>query len=88
MSTIVRPGSRPRGPITRPYHRTVNLNWLEHVAISRWADRHGLAVGGAIRQLVRMGLAADALTDERTDEESLAVLRMADILGGDPVETG
>lgn len=83
MSTALKPGSRPRGPLPRSYARTVNFDWIEHVALTRWAQRHGLAVGGAIRELIRLGLILDAQSDPRTDSESLAALKLAELIAAD-----
>lgn len=56
-------GSRPRGILPRSYARSIALDWAEYVAVKRFADQRGLAVGAALRELARLGLAAEARRD-------------------------
>lgn len=69
----LRPGSRPRGSLTRPYARSINLSTVEFILIRRWADKRGLAVGAAIRQLAVIGLVADAPEGERSDWDTASL---------------
>lgn len=66
-----KPGSRPRGSLGRPFERTVNLSVVEHVLIKRWADRRGLAIGAALRELAVTALAAEAPDDPAYDAAAL-----------------
>ncbi len=71
----LKPGSRPRGQLGRPYQRSVNLDFVEAVLAKRFADRHGLAMGAGLRELIALGLVLDARMNGSDELAALLVKR-------------
>lgn len=79
----LKPFSRPRGRFRRPYQRSVNLAVLELVLLQRFADREGLALGAAIRELAIRGLLFHADENPSADPFTRA---LANQYFGEPVD--
>lgn len=76
-NNIVNPGSRPRGPFTRPYSRSVQFSAIEYVLLKRWAARQNLSLGTAIRELALGGLLDEATRDPQPGDEFVQALASA-----------
>lgn len=66
MARIPSSAARPRTPgWDRPYQRSINLSLLELRLVREFAEREGLSVGAAIRELAVSALLIEA--DARPD---------------------